>query len=322
MQTYTLLPASIQNRVGYLGYQPTANWAYPTIPTDNQSPLPSYEAPSSWAVNPMSNPAGTNETASLAVPTAQTPPTPESVSFFKNPLTWVVGGVATLVLGGLAYLNLENIKDVLGIGGIEGKKARALSHFETLKTDYANATTLEKKQALVGKMLEVMTRHEKAIFKDLPKDGLISYVEELKVLEGKAVPFAEEALKKAVKAEGQSPVKKAVDETKKTLKNSEIVDLAIKIFAVPAAAAFGLGFLSVTGLGGVLLGAGTSFSTFAVTTAIPAASGVATGVAGNTGVQAIGAWLGTVASVGAFWKPSELRKLIQKGYANLPKLRP
>jgi threonine dehydrogenase-like Zn-dependent dehydrogenase len=306
MQTLSLLPTQIQNRVGLLQQQQQTN--IPPYPPDTygnfqppagnidsynpyaqgsvQPPAP-YEMPSNQ--QPIASPAYAAPLAVAAAP----------VSFWKKPVTWVLGGAGAVGLGALAYFKLDWIKDKLGIGGNEGKLERAKTQFEALKTNFKNAETDEEKKNIVTKMLAVLERNEGALLKDLPKGALNAYATELRALKDSGNKFAQTALTKA----GKEIVKNATDGVKtgskdlvKAINNSGTLDTIIRVGAVAAtiplwwsvALTSGLaGWLGSLGIGTAIAGIGSSIGATASGTVATIAAVAATPAAGTAGTVAL-----------------------------------
>jgi hypothetical protein len=316
MQTLSLLPAQIQNRVGLLQQQlPTSSPSYPPYPTDtydnfqqlpttptgNDSYTPSSAqgsaqppAPSSEMSSPIASPAYATPSAVQAAP----------VPLWKKPVAWVVGGVAAAGLGTLTYFNLDWIKDKLGIGGNEGKLERAKAQFEALKTEYKNAETDEAKEKIVTKMLAVLERNNSALFESLQKGSLNAYATELKALKESGNEFAQTALKKATKA-AKDNAKNGLEDAGNAIKNSGALDTIIRVGAVALtiplwwSVAVTSGFatwIGGLGIGTVLTGIGNTIATNATLAGTSITAAAATPAAGTLATAA-GATYATAAAI-------------------------
>ncbi|MCS6267957.1 MAG: hypothetical protein H2174_10380 [Vampirovibrio sp.] len=322
MQTFSLLPTQIQNRVGLQQQPSTNNPPYPAdtygnfqppagnIDSYNPSaqgaaqPTAPYEMPSNQ--QPIASPAYAAPLAVAAAP----------VSFWKKPVTWVLGGAGAVGLGALAYFKLDWIKDKLGIGGNEGKLERAKTQFEALKTDFKNAETDEAKKKIVTKMLAVLERNDGALLNKLPKGALNAYATELRALKDSGNKFAQTALTKAGKEivkNAKQDAKNVLNKAGEAINNSGAVENLLKVVAIPATFLFGSAFLMVTGLGPVIAGLGTAVSGVVAANA-PAVgasiSGLATGLATNTAVQATALGTGTAVSGYTVFNPKPVKSAL------------
>ena len=301
MQTLSLLPTQIQNRVGLLQQQQKTN--IPPYPPDTygnfqppagnidsynpfaqgaaQPPSP-YEMPSNQ--QPIASPAYAAPLAVAAAP----------VSFWKKPVTWVLGGAGAVGLGVLASFNLDSIKDKLGIGGNEGKLERAKTQFEALKTDFKNAETDEAKKKIVTKMLAVLERNDGALLNKLPKGALNAYATELRALKDSGNEFAQTALKKVTKAianDAKDNAKNVLEEVGNAIKNSGALDTFIRIGAGLAALPLGWSFLVTSGFAAWVgsLGIGTAIASFGSGAGASMAAFAATPLANTIGTGALAA---------------------------------
>jgi len=335
MQTLSLLPAQIQNRVGLLQQQlPTSSPSYPPYPTDtyyNFQQLPTTPTgndsytPSS-AQGSAQPPAPSSEMSSpIASPAYATPSAVQatSVPLWKKPVAWVVGGVAAAGLGALTYFNLDWIKDKLGIGGDAGKLERAKAQFETLKTEFKNAETDEAKKKIVTKMLAVLERNNSALFESLPKGALNAYATELKALKESGNEFAQTALKKATKAivkDAKDNAKNGLKDAGNAIKNSGALELAIRLLAVPVAFLCGGTLLSLTGVS--IPGLTTTVTKWVSEAAVPVISGAFMNTVGNASVQTGAAAAGTVASAYTVVDPQPAKRFLSWIVSPFKRLKP
>jgi hypothetical protein len=313
MQTLSLLPSQIKNRVGLQQQSPypAETYGYPPSSASGYD-APSLTSPPAYdstafsqspplqpqaQIAPYANPAFA---APLVV--AATP-----VSIFSKPMTWVLSGLTAIGLGGLVYFNLDWIKDKLGIGGDAGKKERAKAQYETLKTKFTNAETPEAKKEIVTEMLSVLERNDAALLKDLPKNGLNAYATELRTLKDEGKTFAQTALTKASKALGKSSggeepkeaLKTGAKEAGKLLKNSGALDTFIRVGAIAAtiplwwsvALTSGLaGWLSSLGIGTAIASLGSGIAANASGAGASIAVAAATPLAKTVGTAAVASY--------------------------------